>query len=89
MGTNNIPKGEKVMLKKFIMVLVFVGMSALATGCVVETTTSVDCVEQVDCPLDSYCDAFGDCIEGCIVDENCDWENGEICDIDGVCAILL
>ena len=75
------------MFKKFLTVLAFVGASALATGCVVEASDVSDiCVDDDECPLNSFCDDLGDCVEGCLDDYNC--EAGAICDFDlGLCVI--
>ena len=73
------------MLKKFIMVLAFIGMASLATGCVVEVE-EVDCVVDSQCPLNSFCELDGICTEGCIDDNNC--EADAFCDAGlGLCVI--
>ncbi len=70
------------MFKKLVIALVFVGASALATGCVVATDDG--CLSDSECPANTFCASDGVCEEGCVDDDNC--EIGAFCDIDGLCS---
>ena len=77
------------MLRKFAFVLMFVGMSALATGCVVE----VGCTFDSECAVDEVCLNTGECaileVFACNDDYDCDLTAGEFCDaVTGLCSIL-
>ena len=78
------------MLRKLALGLMFVGMSALATGCVVEVA-EVSCTFDSDCGINEFCGDDGLCYEvveevvTCIDDLDC--AAGELC-VDGLCSIV-
>jgi len=81
------------MLRKLAFGLMFVGMSALATGCVV-TVEETACLDDFDCGLNEFCGNDGLCYEvveevvDCIDDLDC--AAGEFCDAEtGLCSILV